>query len=447
MSVALTLYRALSGVAGGPARALLARRLARGKEDPARWRERLGHPSRPRPAGPLVWLHGASVGEALSLLTLIEALAARRPDLSVLMTTGTVTSARLMAARLPPGAIHQFVPVDAAAAVRGFLDHWRPDLAIWAESELWPALVCETHARAIPMALVNARMSERSARSWARFAPGMARALLGAFDAVGAQDADIAARLSGLGARAVAVTGTLKGGVAPPDLPAARGALIAAAAGRPLWLAVSTHEGEEAMIAEAHRVVAGHLPQALTLIAPRHPERGGAIAAALRAQGLRVSCRGAEHAPPGPLDQIHVLDTLGEMGAWLRLAPVAFIGGSLVPVGGHNPHEPAALGAAIVHGPHVANFAPDYATLDAGGGAAPVRGGGDLGAVVARLLRDEPARAALVAAAAAALPDGAGARAATLALLAPLLAPIPARAMPAPPAPSAPMPAPPEAAP
>lgn len=419
MSVALSLYRAASSAAEGPARRLLARRLSRGKEDPARIAERLGHAGAPRPPGPLVWLHGASVGESLSLLTLIEALRAVRPDLAILMTTGTVTSARLMAGRLPKGAIHQFVPLDAGPAVARFLDHWRPDLAIWAESELWPRLVTDTRARGIPMALVNARMSAGSARNWGRFAPGMARALVGAFDAVGAQDDAIAARLAALGARPPVVTGTLKGGVAPPDLPAAREALALACAGRPLWLAASTHEGEETLVAAAHRIAAAGMPGLLTLIAPRHPERGPAIADALGAMGLRVSRRGADHAPPGPGDDVHILDTLGEMGAWLRLASVAFIGGSLVPVGGHNPHEPAALGAAILHGAHVANFAPDYAALDAAGGALSV--GADLGDAVLRLLADAPARAAMAEAARAALPDGTAARAATMALLAPLL--------------------------
>jgi 3-deoxy-D-manno-octulosonic-acid transferase len=429
VSVALFLYRGASTVAGPAARALIARRLSRGKEDPARWSERLGHPSAPRPAGPLAWLHGASVGEALSLLTVIDGLREARPDIAILMTTGTVTSARLMAVRLPAhssaGAIHQFAPVDAMGAVRGFLDHWRPDLAIWAESELWPVLVTETQARGIPMALVNARMSAKSARGWARFAPGMARELLGAFDVIAAQDGDIAARLVGLGARAPVVTGTLKGGVAPPDLPQARAELIAAAAGRPVWLAASTHDGEEAAVAEAHRIAAARIPGLLTLIAPRHPERGPAILAALRAQGLAASRRG--EGAPGPDDAVHVLDTLGEMGAWLRMVPVAFIGGSLVPVGGHNPHEPAAIGAAILHGPHVANFAPDYAALTAGGGAQEVRGAADLGAAVSHLLTDLAACVAMAEAARAALPDGAAAKAATMALLAPLS---PARAAP-----------------
>lgn len=415
MSIALSLYRAVAAIAAPAARMLLRRRLARGKEDPARVAERMGHAGAPRPPGPLVWLHGASVGESLSLLTLIEALGAVRPDLRVLMTTGTVTSAQLMAARLPPHAIHQYVPLDVGPAVARFLDHWRPDLAIWAESELWPRLVTDTRARGVPMALVNARMSAGSARNWGRFAPGMARALLGAFDAIGAQDDAIAARLAGLGARPPVVTGTLKGGVAPPDLPEARAAMAQACAGRPVWLAASTHEGEEALVAEAHRIAAACIPGLLTLIAPRHPGRGPAIAAAL---GPGVSRRGAG-ALPGPGDDIHILDTLGEMGAWLRLAPVAFIGGSLVPVGGHNPHEPAALGAAILHGAHTANFAPDFTALDAAGGA--LRVGADLGDAVARLLVDAPARAAMAAAARAVLPDGTAARAATMTLLAPLL--------------------------
>lgn len=421
MSPALALYRGISALAEPLLRRWLARRMARGKEDPARIGERFGHAGAPRPAGPLVWMHGASVGESLALLGLIGALRAARPDLAVLVTTGTVTSAALMKARLPKGALHQFVPVDAAGPVERFLDHWRPDLAIWTESELWPRLVSSTARRGVPMTIVNARMSAGSARTWRRFAPGMARALLSPFAAVAAAEAETAERLRCLGARNVVVTGTLKGGAAPPDLPAARAALAEALAGRPVWLAASTHEGEEAAVAEAHRRMAGRIPGLMTLIAPRHPERGPAVLDALRAQGLAASRRGAGAALPGPSDEIHVLDTLGELGAWLRLAPVAFIGGSLVPVGGHNPHEPALLGAAILHGPHVFNFAPDYAALAAEGGAVEIASAAALAEAATRLLTDEPARRATAEAARAALPDGAAALGAVLAMLTPLL--------------------------
>lgn len=423
MSLALGLYRALSDRAERPLRRLLLRRLARGKEDPARIAERLGHPGAPRPAGPLVWLHGASVGESLALLPLIAALRARRPDLHVLVTTGTITSAQLMAARLPKGALHQFVPVDAGPAVRRFLDHWRPDLAIWSESEFWPRLMSDTARRGIPMALVNGRLSAGSAAAWGRWAPAMAAELLGAFRIAAAVDEASAGRLVALGAAGAVATGSLKGGAAPPDLPAERAALAAAAAGRPVWLAASTHPGEEALILSAHRILSAKLPGLLTLIAPRHPERGEEILAALQEAGLRASRRGAAHALPAPGEELHLLDTMGELGAWFRMCPVAFIGGSLVETGGHNPHEPAQCGAAILHGPHVFNFAPDYALLAEAGGAMQVGSAAALAEAAFRLLTDEPARLAMTDAARGALPDGAAAREMVLRMLAPLLPP------------------------
>ena len=399
---------------------LLRRRAARGKEDPARLAERLGHASAPRPAGRLVWVHAASVGESLSALGLIAALRERRPDVAILMTAGTRTALGLLAERLPPGAILAAAPLDLAPSARRFLDHWRPDLAVWVESELWPGLIEGAARRGGRLALVNARVSERSADRWRR-APGMIRRLLGRFDVLLAADAGTEARLAALGAprERLRRTGSLKAGTAPPDRPEAREALARAAGGRPLWLAASTHPGEEAAAAQAHRAAAAAQPGLLTLIAPRHPERGPEIAAALAAEGLRVTRRGAGEGAEGA--EVHLLDTLGEMGAWFRLAPVAFVGGSLVPVGGHNPHEPAALGAAILHGPQVANFAEAHAALHAAGAAREVADGEALGREVAALLADPEARAAMTAAAPAALGDAEAALEATLAALLPLL--------------------------
>lgn len=416
-SPALALYLGAARLAEGPARLLLARRAARGKEDPARLAERLGHASRPRPDGPLVWIHAASVGESLSALPLIEALGAARGDLRFLVTTGTRASAELMAVRLGPRALHQYAPLDARPAARRFVAHWRPDLCVWLESELWPALIVEAAASGAPLALAGGRMSARSAARWRRLAPGMARALLGRFAVVAAQDEDVAARLAALGAREVQATGSLKAGAQPPpDLPEARAAL--AALGRPLWLAASTHPGEEAMVGAAHRVAAARVPGLLTLMAPRHPARAQEIVDELRAQGLTVTRRALGEAPTG---DVHLLDTLGEMGAWLRVAPVAFVGGSLAPVGGHNPHEPAALDVAILHGPHVGNFRAEYEALRVAGGAVRVDDAEALGREAAALLRDPDRRLALTRAARAALDGGARAVARTAALLAPLL--------------------------
>lgn len=418
-SPALALYRLAARAAGPLAPRLLARRAARGKEDPARLGERLGRASAPRPPGGLVWLHAASVGEALSVLPLIARLREARPDLSLLMTTGTVTSARLMAERLPEGVLHQFAPLDAGRAPDRFLDHWRPDLAVWVESELWPALIEGAAARGARLALVNARMSARSARRW-RLAPGLIARLLGRFDAVLAQDAGAALRLSHLGARDVQVTGTLKAGGAPPDRPQARSELALALAGREVWLAASTHPAEELQVARAQRLAAAARPGLLCLIAPRHPERGAEIAEALRAEGFAVSRRGVGQGPASD-DDIYLLDTLGEMGAWLRLAPVTFLGGSLAEIGGHNPHEPAALRSAILHGPHVANFAESYAALATAGGAVEIQGADSLARAVSGLLSDDAARHGMAEAAREALGDGAAALDAVTAALRPLL--------------------------
>ncbi len=373
MSPALALYRAVSRLAAPAARLWLARRAARGREDPARLAERRGVASVPRPDGPLVWLHGASVGEALAALTLAQALARARPGLAFLLTSGTRTSAQVLAPLLPPGVAHQFAPLDVAPWVARFLAHWRPDLAVRVDSELWPETLCATRA---PLALVNARLSERSLRGWGR-APGMARALLRRFALIAAQDGANAARLAALGAdpAALSVGGALKAAAAPPAAdPGALARLRAALAGRPVWLAASTHEGEEALALAAHR--AAGLPGLLTIVAPRHPERGAAVAAL--AGELAVARRALGEDPAGAA--VYVADTLGEMGLWYRLAPFAFVGGSVAPMGGHNPYEPAALGVALAHGPHVAAFADAYAALD--GVARPVADAPGLAAAI-----------------------------------------------------------------
>jgi len=396
-SPALAAYLALSGVAGPAVRMWLARRARRGREDPLRMGERLGIPGRARPAGRLAWLHGASVGEAVSMLPLIAALRAEAPGLNILATTGTVTGAARMAADLPPGAVHQFAPVDTCTAVRRFLGHWRPDLAVRVESEIWPRTLVETARAGVPLALVNARLSVGSARGWARV-PGMARGLFALFDRIVTQDAETVDRLVTLGVAPDRVRegANLKSAVPVPAAePDALAAARAALSGRPVWLAASTHPGEEAVAAEVQAGLSGPL----LILAPRHPGRGAEVAATLAAAGLSVARRSAGEVP-GSRTDVWLADTLGEMGLWYRLAAVAFVGGSLVARGGHTPFEPAALGPAILHGPQVANFAPAYAALDAAGGAEEVSDASSLGAAVARLLQDAPARAAMADAAA-----------------------------------------------
>ena len=412
------LYRALTALGGPAITGLLAWRRAHGKEERERLSERFGIPSRPRPPGPLLWLHASSVGEAQSSLPLIDRLMASRPGLEILVTTGTVTSARLMAERLPGKAIHQYQPVDRLPWVRRFLDHWRPDVALWIESELWPNLVLETARRRIPMALVNARMSDRSWAGWRRL-PGIIRPLLAAFRRVLAQSEADAARFRSLGAADLVVTGSLKyAAAALPADPAELSQLGRAIGDRPRWLAASTHPGEEAIAADVHRRLKQRHPGLLTLLAPRHPRRGAAIAAALEKAGLTVARRSRGDAPT---TEVYLADTMGELGLLFRLAPIVFMGGSLVPHGGQNLLEPARAGCAILHGPHVHNFRAIAADLAAAGASQEVRDAGELAAAVDTLLADAALAQRRCAAARRAGEDGRGVLDAAIAALAPLL--------------------------
>ena len=399
-SLALAAYLAWSERAARFAERKLAERTAQGKEDPERAPERRGVPSLPRPVGRLIWFHAASVGESVSLLELIRRMGEEDPELEFLLTSGTVTSAGILAGRLPPQTRHQYVPLDVRPWMRSFLDHWRPDLVVLAEAEIWPALLHEASKRAIPVAMINARMTEGAHRRWRRFGRGAARSLLERLARVQAQEDDTAARLRDLGLppERMQVTGTLKeGSKALPHDEAERVAFAEALAGRPCWLAASTHEGEEAGAAEAHAQARRSWPSLLMILAPRHPERAGQIAEGLRLDGWQVARR-SDGDRIGPETTIYLADTMGEMGLWYRLCPVSFVGGSLVPVGGHNPFEPAALGSAILHGPHVANFADIYERLGTAGAARQVSDWDDLGRTLARVL--EPDEAAKLASAA-----------------------------------------------
>jgi 3-deoxy-D-manno-octulosonic-acid transferase len=341
-------------------------RARRGKEHRERLGERRGKTGLARPAGPLVWIHGASVGELISALPLIETIHAR--EVNVLVTSGTVTSSELAAQRLPAGAIHQFAPIDVPAYVRRFFDHWRPDLALFVESDLWPNRIIEASRRRVPMILINGRLSENSYRRWRRL-PAAIADLLERFDLCLAGTLADAERLSMLGAPHLFVTGNLKLDVPAPPCNQSHLAILRQAIGnRPMVAAASTHEGEEDATIEAHRRLAPNFPGLLTLIAPRHPERGPEIAERITAAGLTARLRSRGELPNAATD-IYVADTLGELGLIYRLAPAVFIGGSLVRHGGQNPIEAAKLGAAIVHGPHVWNFAEIYAALDEAHGA------------------------------------------------------------------------------
>lgn len=384
ISMALSAYLALSARATRYAERKLADRLAAGKEDADRLDERRGIASVARPDGPLLWFHAASVGESLSLLELIRRLGEERPELNFLVTTGTVTSAQVMAARLPVGAFHQFVPLDVLPWVRRFLDHWKPDLAIWTESELWPALLTETRAREIPMVLINARMSKASHDRWRWFLRPMVRKLLRKFDIAHVQD-DITAgylRRLGLPGDRLHVTGTLKEGAAAlPVDEAERTRMARHLGGRPVWLAASTHEGEEEKVLEAHAQALRVNHRLLLILVPRHPNRADAVAALIDRLGLSVARR-SEGELPDADTQVYLADTMGELGLWYRLAPISFVGGSLEPIGGHNPFEPAALGSAILHGPYVTNFVDIFQRLTESGASRLVTSPGSLAEAV-----------------------------------------------------------------
>ena len=362
----LRVYRKLSFAMVPLAPALIKRRLKQGKEDPARVGERRGLSPDTRPHGPLVWIHGASVGEVLAAAALIERL--RALNLRILLTSGTVTSAAIVAKRFPPDIIHQYVPYNSPRYVARFLDHWRPSLALFIESDLWPNLILSSAARRLPMVLINGRMSPRSFPRWRRVSNTIS-ALLEKFEVCLAQSDTDAERFSALGSRNVLTTGNLKLDVpAPPADHDKLEKLMAVTRGRPAIVAASTHPGEEEMLVEAHKTLARYFPGLLTVIVPRHPDRGDAIAGVVAAAGRHAALRSREELPTATSD-IYVADTMGELGLFYRFAPIVFMGGSLVPHGGQNPIEAIKLGASVVHGPHVFNFSDVYEALDKAGGA------------------------------------------------------------------------------
>jgi 3-deoxy-D-manno-octulosonic-acid transferase len=381
----LGLYQLAGHLATPFAPAILRRRANRGKEDPGRISERLGNPSVGRPDGPIVWLHAASVGESVSLLPLIEAMVTRWPGISPLVTTGTVTSAQMMAEQLPTTAIHQYVPVDLPGPVTRFLDYWRPALGIWVESELWLNALVGLHRREIPALMVNGRMSTKSHGRWKKLR-SFAQDVVAPFALVlGQSQADVE-RFKSLGAKDVRFLGNLKA-AAPPLAadPTALAAMESALGDRPRWLAASTHPGEEAMAGHVHAALVNDHPGLITLIAPRHPDRGTDIAEALTAQGLIVGL-GSRGDVPGPDTEIFVADSLGQMGVWFRVAQRVFLGGSFGTVGGHNPLEPARWECALVFGPDMANAQELADGLLDQGGAVQVSDQGGLQAAIGALL-------------------------------------------------------------
>lgn len=395
----MTLYRGLTGLGAPLINLYMQRRLANGKEDPDRISERRGIASRPRPDGPLAWVHAASVGEAQSALSLITKMLRARIDLHILITTGTVTSAKLLSERLPPRSFHQFVPVDHQRWVRRFLDHWEPNLAVWIESEFWPNLIAETAERNIPTVLANGRISKRSAANW-RFVPGFIGNIVGEFKLCLTQTDEEADRFRKLGADPVKCVGNLKYSAA--ILPVEEEALTKISdmiGSRPRWVAASTHPGEEQLAVEAHRLMQKQYPDLLTIIVPRHPSRGVSIAKDVEAQGFRVSRR-TSNEEIGLEDNIHIADTLGELGLFYRLADIVFIGGTMKAYGGHNPLEAAQLDCAILHGPDMANFATVLQQLTAAGATTEISDAETLAATVLHFLEDDEERRKAIKAAA-----------------------------------------------
>ncbi len=352
MSFGFTLYRAATRLIGLAAGGILGRRVRDGKEEAARLNERHARRLPPRPDGTLVWLHGASVGESQMLFGLGMRLLAARPDLILLYTSQTQTSARLLADMLPERAVHQYAPLDTPGRARRFIAHWKPDLCIFGEGEIWPNLIYEAKRSGAAMAMVNARMTAKSLKGWRRWR-GLLRHTLGQFDIILAADAQTASGLSGLLQRTIPCPGNLKSALPPPPANAAELAALRDnfVSGRKCYVAASTHAGEEELFLEAMAA-----SDAALIIAPRHPERAGEITDLLNARGLDFVQRSLGQSP---MQETHTLlaDTLGEMGLWYRLADAVYLGGGhLQSVGGHNPLEPVRLGVPVVTGPHTHNF-------------------------------------------------------------------------------------------
>jgi 3-deoxy-D-manno-octulosonic-acid transferase len=389
----LPVYAGLATVGAPLLRVMLRLRLRRGKEIAARLAERRGIEGMARPAGRLIWLHAASMGETMSILPVVAELVQLSPATTVLVTTGTVTSAALFARRAPAlggRVLHRFVPLDVPGWVGRFLDHWRPDAAAMVESELWPNMLAACRRRRVRLMLINGRMSDRSYRRW-RLLPRVIRPLLSAFTLVQAQSQDDADRLQALGAPQVSTPGNLK--FAAPALPVDRVELDRLAhvlSGRPVWLAACTHPGEEAVAIAIHHALAPRHPGLLTIIAPRHAERGADVAGLA---GTQPVTRRALHQDPPVESGLWIADTMGELGLLYRLCRIVFVGKSLAVFGGQNPLEPARLGCAVAVGPRTENLREAVALLRASGGLTVVEDGAGLRTWVEALLSD-PARTA-----------------------------------------------------
>lgn len=385
-------YRTITWLVSPIVPVMLKRRMALGKEDAERLHERVGVASAARPDGKLVWIHAASIGESNSVLPLIEALLKEFPLLHVLLTTVTVTSAMMMEKRLPVRALHQYAPVDTLDAVSKFLEHWKPDIALWVDSEIWPNIIMETSKRGAVMGIINARMSYKSFRSW-RFARGFIKDILACFTLCFAQSEEDMDRLIILGIPSVTAVCNLK--YDAPALPCDDNELAnlrSLVGKRHLWLAASTHPGEEKIIAGVHESLRTEFPGLLTIIVPRHAKRGDEIAVEL--SSLKIVQR-SKNGSIEPDTDIYIADTMGELGIFYRLAKIVFIGGTLVPHGGQNPLEPARIGCAIITGPHYYNFRTVINGMQDGNAIASVSDGEELRIKLKELLENNDLRESL----------------------------------------------------
>ena len=399
----------------------IAFRTAKGKEERARRHERYGKSPVLRPPGPLIWVHAASVGETHAVIPLVTHI--KRIGINVIMTTGTVTSAHIVAERLADKVLHQYVPLDLKPAVDRFLNHWKPDLAIMAESEIWPMTISELGAKRVPQVLVNGRLSDRSFASWQKY-PNIAEALFENLAHVVAQSELDGERFRQLGARPVTVSGNLKVDTeVPPVDDEALEALTREIGARKRWAAVSTHAGEEEIAAHTHRLAKKQFPDVLTIIVPRHPDRANSIESFLKSTGLKVSSRSRGDAIQADTD-ILLGDTIGEMGLYLRLTEIAFVGRSLTGEGGQNPLEPAVLDTAVLAGRNVQNFRESYQRLVANGGARLVADGDTLAGAVTFLLKNDRVRGNMIESGREAVEEMRGALGRTLHALEPFIQPL-----------------------
>lgn len=386
--MSVSVYRAATRALYPLIAAYLAVRKVKGKEDLSRFGERMGYAAKPRPDGKLVWMHGASVGETLSMLPLIERMREQYPDINILVTSGTVTSARLMEKRLAGKAFHQYVPIDCVAQATRFVDHWKPDLVLWLESEFWPNILSVVSGRKIPVVLLNGRVSDRSLKRWRKM-PRFSAQIQSMFTRTFGQTQEDADRLKALGAKDPLCVGNLKFAAAPLPVDADElKRMESQIGGRTCWTAGSTHAGEDAPIAAAHKKVKEKIPDLLTVLAPRHPQRADEIETIMKQAGLTVARRSRQE-DVTPATDVYLADTIGEMGLFYRLGCAAFVGGSLIEFGGQNIIEPARLEKAVLCGPYMMNFREIVARAKAADAVAVVDNADALADALTALLTDE----------------------------------------------------------